>query len=319
MSNTNLTLAELEKLPPAELYAYLYGNVNVKNLRLEIKNRGFGNKLFPHANVTMKKDGTSNKKDKIFNVRLTKADVSNYFKGEYDKGPFRTIVVTFPPSYLGASSTIKFLKETLTTQLRALCANDRSALKLTAYDPMDEKCPNIADVVNGFIRDNMNDTPGVSGFFASISLENIRDPVTQEDLGYGALKVSSPSGTNIPLKTLETYKAVAVPTKVAFEVKIHNGKANIRAKLYAIKVNDLNLSERDDGSKESLLLMGGEVNSNLDKVLSTLKLDDPVATNRLDLSGLPSASGGTIHKMASPAGELIPQNDATGMRDPTDE
>ncbi len=306
-----------------ELYVHLYGNVALENVRLTIKHRSFGTNTFPFANVTLKAK-TAGQANKIFTVGLSQADVSKYFKGQYDKDPFRSIAIVFPEKYLGATQTIKFLKEAFTKQIRLLCAHDSSALGLN-YDSFDTAGNAIDKVVNGFFRDNMNNTPGLEGFYASVSLQNVRDKDTKEDAGYGALKVSTRAGREVPLSKLSEYRTVGVPTKVAFEVKIHQGKANIRAKLYSLVVKELIKDDFDAGTKAAALLMGGDTDDDaLSDILGApddkgnlLSLDN----NKVDLAGAPSASGGVMvaAKLPSPAASVMAsQEDVSGLRDPDD-
>ena len=315
--NLDLTNAELSDLSPERFYDYHYGKIDLTNLRLNVEQRKYGGKVYPHANVTVTNTTKPNATNKTFSVCLTQANISRFFSGEYDKFPFNTVAITFPKDYTGSSATIKFLEETLMDQIRDLCKDDKSALGLN-YDPRTKDGPSLEKVVNGFIRKDMNSTPGLAGFYASVSLKNIekkKEDGTTENLGYGAVSVVLPDKREVPLNTMKQYRAVGVPTKVTFEVKVHKGNANIRAKLFKFVVNDLIKDERDDGTKAAEKLMGNVNTDNIEAALSNTTSELP----KPDLSGLNNVDVDTgAGKISSPVNSVLTHEDASGVRDPDD-
>lgn len=293
-----LTAAELAKLNTDQLYEYLYGKVVWDDLRVNMVKSKFGGREFPLAEFhIVTKPGKPTKK---FTAGLTRANVSKFFKSQYDKDGFNTVAITFPTEYFGHQATKKFLNM-LTEQFRKLLIEERTALGIL-YDPKSKNGPSAEDVVKDFIKTDMNGVKGLMGFYAAVGLRNV------EGKDYGKVQIKLPNNTEASIDVMSKFKAICVPNKVAFIAKIHQGKATIRANLYSFFVENFLPDDRDDGTKVASLLMDNIDMKNIENVMASVK----ESNNKIDLSGLNNEKAPA--KVPSPINDVIPQADVQSLR-----
>lgn len=225
---------------------YNSSTFNPKLMSMKVNTREWQGQKLPHGEWMVRPPGATEQKQAKF-VPGHLCRISRPFKGKHDKDPFRSVFISFPSKVEmrgkpyeipEAAGTVTFLKETLIPTIYQKVEGQKDNLNIPDFE-----AANAAKYFRKSWLKESSPGSGVWGFFASVSMQNIKD----KEYGRYDVKAVMKDKSETPLTwdILETQDLLARPTGIALEVKIKDGACNIRAKLYGAKVSDMEVAQRE--------------------------------------------------------------------------